>query len=211
VKLSASLFAADPFRLGAQIEAVEPHVESFHVDVIDGRFAPSFGLDERIVRDLGRLSAKPFDVHLMLDSPADWAPRFAALGARIVAVHVESDADVRQVLRSVRKAGASAYVALRPETAISAIGRLLDDADGALLLTAPAGGGNFLEAALQKAFDLPRGYPSIIDGRIDEDHFEVACSAGVDLAVLGRSLFDHSDVAARATSLSAKLRRFPEV
>jgi pentose-5-phosphate-3-epimerase len=40
VNLSASLFAADPFRLEAQIAAVEPHGESLHVDIIDGRFPP---------------------------------------------------------------------------------------------------------------------------------------------------------------------------
>jgi ribulose-phosphate 3-epimerase len=206
VKLSASLFAADPFRLEAQLEAVEPHVDSFHVDIIDGRFAPAFGLGERIVQTLVRARSKPVDVHLMIENPAYWAPRFAALGARIVAVHTESGADVASALRSVRKEGALAYLALRPDTPVSGVQRLIDDADGALLLTAPAGGGAFIAAALQKTFDLPRAYPSIIDGRVEESHFEVACAAGVDLAVMGHSLFSHEDISVRADALAAKLR-----
>jgi len=206
VKLSASLFAADPFRLEAQVIAIEPHVDSLHVDIIDGRFAPAFGLGERLVRDLAKICSKPIDIHLMVDSPEYWAPRFAALGARIVCVHAESDVDIHNVLRSVRKEGAAPYVALRPDTPISGVRILLDEADGALLLTAPAGGGHFIEAALQKAFDLPRAYPSIIDGRIEATHFEGACAAGVDIAVMGRSLFEHADVSARAEALNAKLR-----
>ena len=207
MRLSASLFAADPFRLEVQMAAVEPHVESFHVDIIDGRFAPTFGLDERLVKILVRTRSKPIDVHLMVENPVHWAPRFAGLGARIVAVHAECDADIGYVFRSVRKEGALAYLALRPETPISEVRRLIDDADGVLLLTAPAGGGSFLDVALQRAFELPRGYPSMIDGRVEEAHFEVASTAGVDLAVIGRSLFDCEHLSARASALASKLHK----
>jgi ribulose-phosphate 3-epimerase len=197
MKLSASLFAADPLQLGAQLAAVEPHVDSFHVDIMDGRFAAAFGLEERLVRTLLRTSVKPIDLHLMIEDPVFWAPRFAGLGARIVA-------HVGHVLRSIRKEGALAYVALRAETRISAVQRIIEDADGALLVTAAAGGGNFVNAALEKAFDLPRAYPSIIDGHVEEAHFEVASTAGVDLAAIGRSLFDCKDLSARA---GARLRK----
>jgi ribulose-phosphate 3-epimerase len=204
MKLSASLFAADPLQLGAQLAAVEPHVDSFHVDIMDGRFAAAFGLEERLVRTLLRTSVKPIDLHLMIEDPVFWAPRFAGLGARIVAVHAQSDAHVGHVLRSIRKEGALAYVALRAETRISAVQRIIEDADGPLLVTAAAGGGNFVNAALEKAFDLPRAYPSIIDGHVEEAHFEVASTAGVDLAAIGRSLFDCKDLSARA---GARLRK----
>jgi hypothetical protein len=113
----------------------QPHVDSLHVD-IDGQFAPAFGLGERLVSGLAKICSKPIDIHLMVDSPEYWAPRFAALGARIVCVHAESDADIQTVLRSVCKEGAAAYVALRPDTPISGVRNLLDEADGALLLTA---------------------------------------------------------------------------
>jgi ribulose-phosphate 3-epimerase len=206
MKLSASVLAADPLRLETQLAAVEPHVDSLHVDIIDGRFAPAFGLDERLVRTLVRANSKPVDIHLMVENPEHWAPRFAALGARIVAVHAESEAIIGSVLRSIRKEGAMAYLALRAETSISGVRRLLDDADGVLLLTAPAGGGNFIEAALQKAFELPRAYPSMVDGRIEEAHFGSASAAGVDLAVIGRALFSDGDVSARAGALATRLR-----
>ena len=64
--LTASLFAADPLRLLEEIEAVTPYVESFHLDIMDGAFAPEFGLRGRLVGDLRQVTAKPLDVHLMV-------------------------------------------------------------------------------------------------------------------------------------------------
>jgi pentose-5-phosphate-3-epimerase len=52
MKISASLYAADPLRLAEAVAAVAPHVDSLHVDVMDGRFAPAFGFGERLVESL---------------------------------------------------------------------------------------------------------------------------------------------------------------
>lgn len=79
MRLSASLFAADPLRLFEAVAAVSPYVESLHVDVMDGRFAPAFGFGEGLVRRLLSEGAPPIDVHLMIAAPEVWARRFAML------------------------------------------------------------------------------------------------------------------------------------
>ncbi|MBY5660434.1 hypothetical protein [Rhizobium leguminosarum] len=73
---SASVYAADPFRLAEEIEAVLADVESLHLDVMDGVFAPEYGLTTRVIRDLRQCTAMPLDVHLMVARPKQSVIRF---------------------------------------------------------------------------------------------------------------------------------------
>ena len=210
MKLSASLYAADPMRLGQQVEAVTPHVGSLHVDVMDGAFAPAFGLGERIVKELGSRSALPIDVHLMVRDPDRWVGTFATAGARRVAFHLESSEDPRRNAEEVRACGALAYLALLPKTPMRAALPFLDTLDGVLLLTAPPGGGLFDSAALDRLADLPSGVSAIVDGGIEPRHFITIARRPVDLVVVGRTLFNAENVSERAGRLRADLDRMQD-
>ena len=198
MKISASLHAADPMNLRKEIAAVAAYVATLHVDVMDGQFAPAFGFGERLVEGLSRAVDLPIDVHLMVTNPERWAGRFAALGARRIAFHVEASRDVGTIVRTIRDAGSLAYLALLPDTPLESVSALLPAADGVLLLTAPPGGGHFDPSALVRLHDLPKEVPSIVDGAINLGHFGDLRSADVELAVVGRSLFDGEDLPARA-------------
>jgi ribulose-phosphate 3-epimerase len=202
MKISASLHAADPLRLAEAIAAVAPHVASLHVDVIDGRFAPAFGFGERLVRSVIAKRAPPVDVHLMVERPESWAVRFAALGARLVAFHLEAVSDVVATANAIRAEGALAYVALLPDTPTSRVPNLRGAFDGLLLLTAPPGGGSFNQAAFSRIESLPKGRPAIVDGRIEPRHFDALKSNGIATAVVGTCLFEGVELAEQARRLS---------
>jgi ribulose-phosphate 3-epimerase len=198
MKVCASLHAGDTLSLGQEIAAVAPFVASLHVDVMDGQFAPAFGFGERLVAALSRAFDLPIDVHLMVANPERWVGRFAALGARRIAFHVEACPDVRAIVRTIRDAGSLAYLALLPDTPLESASALLSAADGVLLLTAPPGGGRFQPSALARIHGLPSDVPSIVDGGIGLKHFDDLRAADVELAVVGRALFDDEDLPARA-------------
>jgi ribulose-phosphate 3-epimerase len=203
MKVSASLYAADPLRLQESVAAVAPYVGSLHIDVMDGRFAPAFGFGEQVVRRLIEENAPPIDVHLMVEEPARWAPRFAALGVRSVAFHVEAVRDVAAVVRDIRAGGARAYAALLPGTETAVLKPLAADIDGVLLLTVPPGGGALVEPALERVSRTPKGIPTIVDGQLQPAHFEMLRKNGVELAVLGAALFGIGSLGERARQLSA--------
>lgn len=203
--ISASIMAIDPLRTEAALAAVAPHVGSWHVDVIDGSFAPAFGFGPAMVAALVARNDRPVDVHLMVDRPDVWGPRFAALGARSVAFQVETDADASAVARAIRDAGAEAFAALRPDTPLERVRPLLGDVDGVLLLTAPPGGGAFDAGALEKAFAVPAHLLTTVDGRIDESHLVTVRSAGVTDVVIGQALFGTPDAGRQAGRLAAAL------
>jgi ribulose-phosphate 3-epimerase len=208
MKISASLYAADPLRLSDEIDAVSPHVDSLHIDIMDGRFAPEFGLYERLVRDIMHRSALPIDVHLMVQEPMRPAARFSELGARLVAFHVEGDHSINDVAAVVRSHGSLAYASLRHTTDTSTITHMIDAIDGLLFLTAPAGGGCFDDHAFDRLARRPQGLPVIVDGKIDSRHFSRLIELEVDLAVIGGALFSKGtpDVTARefTQSISSK-------
>ena len=200
--ISASLYAADPLHLAEAVEAVAPHVGSLHIDIMDGRFASAFGLSEALVRSLLAKGSPPLDVHLMLEHPEPWIHQFGRLGVRSIAFHAEAVSDVRSAASSIRAAGRLAYVSFLPETPVARILQLLSEADGILLLTAPPGGGPFNPEALERLRHLPKEVPKIVDGRIEAAHFELCRATGVELAVLGRALFESERLAERARELS---------
>lgn len=207
MRLSPSLYAADPLRLGEQIEAIATHVASLHVDVMDGSFAPAFGLGERLVRELVARLALPIDVHLMIDDPSRWAPVFADAGARRIAFHCEAIEDPRPIADDLRARGVLSYLALQPTTPLESALRFEEAMDGILLLTAPAGGGGLDEAALHRIATLPRRLPKIVDGALEPDHFAALARLGVELVVVGRTLFEGSDITSRAVELNQALDR----
>lgn len=202
MKVSASLYAANPLRLGDAVAAVAPYVGSFHVDVMDGRFAPAFGIGESVVNCLvAEEGAPPVDVHLMIEEPQRWARRFARLGARRVIFHAETVSDPLAIADDIRAEGSLAYIALLPDTPIARYAALLERIDGLLLLTAPPGGGEFDETALARSREAPGGLPLIVDGGIDLRHFDTLRACSVEFAVIGRALFANRDPGGRAKKL----------
>lgn len=205
--LSASVYAANPFRLAEEIEAVLPHVESLHLDVMDGVFAPEYGLTARVIRDLSECASKPLDVHLMVARPRASVIRFSELGVRSVAIHLEAEEDFEELSKIVRGNGSRAFVAVRHTTPVSELERVVDHVDGCLFLTAPAGGGAFDGEAFVRLSRRPKGIYTIVDGKILPEHFERLGELDVDLAVLGAALFEDGDAKERSKALSDMLGR----
>nr|WP_245206141.1 MULTISPECIES: hypothetical protein [unclassified Rhizobium] len=203
--LSASVYAADPFRLAEEIEAVLPNIESLHLDVMDGVFAPEYGLTARIIRDLAECASRPLDVHLMVERPKDSVIRFSEMGVRSIAIHLESGEDFTELSRIARSNGAKSFAAIRHTTAVSELARVAEHADGCLFLTAPAGGGAFDEHAFTRLSERPVGLYTIVDGKIVPDHFGRLEKLHVDLAVVGAALFTDGEAEERSKAFSKML------
>ncbi|MDU0364295.1 hypothetical protein RWK44_28275 [Rhizobium sp. 25PS6] len=206
MKISASLYAADPLRLAEQIDAVADHVDSLHIDIMDAAFTPEFGLCERLVRDVANYTKLPLDVHLMLRHPAKAAVRFAEMGARSIAFHVEGDHSVSEISNAIRHNGSLAYVSLRHTTHVSELEQFCDYADGFLFLTAPAGGGPFDDAAFARLEGRPSGFPTTVDGKVGLGELKQMQSLGVDTAVLGAALFGSGDASTRSAEIAGLVR-----
>ncbi len=64
---------------------------------MDNHYVPNLTIGPPIVKALRPHSKKPFDVHLMISSPASFAPAFARAGAAVLTFHIETTDSVAEV------------------------------------------------------------------------------------------------------------------
>src|SRR3954464_8522901 len=105
VLVAPSILAADFSRLAEEIHRVEvAGADWIHCDIMDGHFVDNISFGPAVVATVRKLTALPLDVHLMIEHPDHYAPRFVEAGANSITVHVEPEAkhDVAETLRAIR-------------------------------------------------------------------------------------------------------------
>src|SRR3954466_5475290 len=135
MRASVSLWSADQLALGAAVDALDGHVDGFHLDVMDGHFAPDLLYGPATVEAVAARARRSLvDVHLVVDDPDRWIAPFAEAGAGMLTVHPECCADAAATLAEIAARGARAGVALSLETEIAVVAPLLDAVDRVLVM-----------------------------------------------------------------------------
>ena len=209
-EIAPSILSADFSRLGEEIKAVEPHASRLHVDVMDGHFVSNLTMGPAIVRSIRPITELPIEVHLMVTDPALFTGPFIEAGADRIVFHVETVADPLGLCRSINAAGASAGVALSPETDWTQGPDWLKSADLVVIMTVHPGfgGQSFMHEMLPKVqsarADAGADANIEVDGGIDAVTAPLARDAGANIFVAGNSIFGTADpaIAARAIRLA---------
>lgn len=209
-----SLWSADLANLEADIRRTEPHADLYHIDVADGRFAPSFLFFPDQVARIRGLTAKPLHVHLMIEGDIVLAQirQFAAAGADLITVHAENGAVVGEALASIRDLGCTAGLVLRVETPVDAAAPWLDRVSFVTLLGTAIGvkGQALSDTACPRLRALramlrEAGREDAVrlaaDGGIRDATVPELRAAGAETAVLGSLAFGAPDLAARTAWL----------
>jgi ribulose-phosphate 3-epimerase len=205
MKISPSILAADFSRLGEEVRAVElAGADYIHVDVMDGHFVPNLTIGPPIVKAIRGSTPLPLDVHLMIARPDEFINDFAAAGANILTVHVETVAHLHRTLTEIRKRGMKAGISLNPATPICMIEPILKYVDLVLVMSVNPGfgGQEFISEVLPKIREIRRlietqGLPVEleVDGGIKTDNIAVVAKAGADVFVSGSGIFGTRDYA----------------
>jgi ribulose-phosphate 3-epimerase len=205
-----SLWSADLCNLARDVARTAPHADIYHIDVADGRFAPSFLFFPDQVARLRALTDRPLHVHLMVEADILMAQtrQFAEAGADLITVHAELGSVASDAIKLMHDLGREAGVVLRLETPVSALAPLVSQVAFVTLLGTAIGvkGQSLSEKAcprLREARDLLQsaGHENSVrlaaDGGIRAETVPRLRQAGAETVVLGSLAFADPDLAAR--------------
>lgn len=205
--VAPSILAADFARLADEIASVEAAgADWLHLDIMDGHFVDNISFGPAIVATVRKLTTLPLDVHLMIEHPDHYAPRFVEAGANSITVHVEPEAkhDVASTLTAIRSAGCRAGLSLNPATPFSALEPFLSEVDLLLVMTVhPGFGGQAFRPEMTAKINEARAWQAQhdakfhveVDGGINADTAKLCREAGADVFVAGTSIFRAPDYA----------------
>ncbi len=203
MKISPSILSADFSKLGEEIQNIEKAgADYIHIDVMDGSFVPNITIGNEVVKSLRKISALPFDVHLMIKNPDAHVKAFADAGSDIITIHAEASTHLDRSVALIKSFGKKAGVSIVPSTHEDVLDYVLEKLDLILVMTVNPGfgGQKFLDSQLKKIENIRkkisrsgRNIELEVDGGINDATAKLAVSAGADVLVSGSYIFGSKD------------------
>lgn len=194
----ASMMCADYSNLSREVhELDEAGIDSFHIDIMDGRYVNNFAMSLNDLKCIRSLTDKPLDVHLMVEHPINTVELFikALNKGDTIYIHPEAEYHPSATLMKIINAGLVPGLAINPGTSVETIYEMLRIVDKVLVMSVNPG-----NAAQMFLPFVGEKYEKLLPYR-EEMHFDVywdgACTAdkvkkysrkGVKGFVLGTNL-----------------------
>ncbi|MEY4499390.1 MAG: hypothetical protein RL319_378 [Actinomycetota bacterium] len=201
VRIDPSILSADFVNFQREFETLG-HADALHVDVMDNHFVPNLTFGLPMVKRMQEVSAKPLDVHLMIENVDVEAVKYAESGVFSVTFHLEAANSATSIAKNLRAAGARAGLAIKPNTNLNEVVELLPHFDQLLVMTVEPGFGGqaLIEHTLEKVAKARRLIDTEkldvwlqVDGGIDESNIERVAALGADTFVAGSAVFKATD------------------
>lgn len=211
VKIAPSILSADFSKLGEDIERIDKGGADFiHIDVMDGSFVPNISFGLPVIKSIRNRTDKIFDVHLMIDNPANYIDAFIEAGADLLTIHYEADRHIDRTINYIKSKGKMAAVALNPGTPVCVLKDIINSLDMVLIMSVNPGfgGQKFIPYSLDKIKEVKEmskaGNPNLliqVDGGIGKDNVKSVIEAGANVIVAGSAVFNSGDISENIRAL----------
>ncbi|MCI8996330.1 MAG: ribulose-phosphate 3-epimerase [Lachnospiraceae bacterium] len=126
--LMASMMCANYGHLEQEVKKLEEGgIDSFHIDIMDGRYVPNFAMSLNDMRYIAGATKKPLDVHLMIEHPNNRINLFLKHLRKgdTVYIHPEAEYHPSTTLLSIIQAGMIPGIAINPGTSVETVMEML--------------------------------------------------------------------------------------
>ena len=197
-ELTASMMCADFGHLEREVRELEAGgIDSFHIDIMDGRYVPNYAMSLNDLRCIRSLTDKPLDLHLMIEHPNTNIHLFlnALHKGDTVYIHPEAEYHPSTTLQKVIDAGMIPGIAINPGTSVETVMEMLRIVDKVLVMAVNPGnaGQMYLPYVGEKykkllAIKDKMGFEVYWDGACGADKVRTFAPMGVKGFVLGTTL-----------------------
>lgn len=197
-ELMASMMCADYRNLEKEVKALEDGgIDSFHIDIMDGRYVPNFAMSLNDLKCIRSLTDKPMDVHLMVEHPINTIDLFihSLHKGDTIYIHPEAEYHPSTTLQRIIDAGITPGIAINPGTSIEEVKMLLRIVKKVLVMSVNPGNASqmFLPYVREKYDELlavkdQMDIKIYWDGACGADKIKEYAPLGVNGFVLGTTL-----------------------
>ncbi len=202
-ELTASMMCANYGNLQDEVKQLEEGgIDSFHIDIMDGRFVPNYAMSLNDLAYIASATAVPLDVHLMVEHPNTHINLFLDKLRKgdTVYIHPEAEYHPSTTLQKIIDAGMIPGIAINPGTSVETVMEMLRIVDKVLVMSVNPGNAGqmflpYVGKKISKLINLKEemGFKLYWDGACGADKILEFAPKGVDGFVLGTTLLFGKD------------------